>query len=85
MLLFNYKSFIESSISLNSRGKIYFGGSLKNLSNFLNYISNVAKSKDFISNFDFIENLYELLVSNNKKEIKYLANNLKMSTLEILI
>ena len=85
MLLFNYKSFIESSISLNSRGKIYFSDSLRNFNKFFKYIENVAKSDVFISNFKFIEDLYELLHSNNKKGIKHLTNNLKMSTLEFFI
>lgn len=86
MLLFNYKSFINSSISLNFQYKIYFNNSLKNFERFFNYITNIALSKSFISHFNFTQELYQFLISNSKKKgIKYLTNNLKMTTLEYFI
>jgi hypothetical protein len=81
MLLYNYKKFISSNISTYKQ-KIYFQPSLKNIKKFLKYITDISKTKNIKSNFQFIEELYTALVKNNNKNQKFFLNNLRMTILE---
>ena len=83
-LLFDYKEFINSKISVKKNYSLIFSHSLYNMQKFLNYLILIAKNNKVIINFKFIRELYIniKLIENKNVNIKFLLNNLRISLLE---
>ncbi len=82
-LLFNYKLFVNSEISVSRENTIKFRNSLQNMQQFFNYMSSIASDNSLLHNFEFIEKVYLYLKSQKKgREINFLLNNLRMSVLQ---
>jgi hypothetical protein len=82
-LLFNYKLFVNSEISVSRENTIKFSNSLQNMQQFFNYMSSIATDNSLLHNFEFMEKVYLYLKSQKKgREINFLINNLRMSVLQ---
>lgn len=82
-LLFNYKLFVNSEISVSRENTIKFRNSLQNMQQFFNYMSSIATDNSLLHNFEFMEKVYLYLKSQKKsREINFLLNNLRMSVLQ---
>ncbi len=91
-LLFDYKEFINSQISVSRENVLLFNKSLQNMQKFFNYMISVSKYDSVILNFKLIRKIY-MSIKNIKNEnikneniknenINFLLNNLRMSVLE---
>tara|TARA_B100001175_G_C19513980_1_gene645910 strand:- start:4722 stop:6074 length:1353 start_codon:yes stop_codon:yes gene_type:complete len=82
-LIFNYKLFVNSEISVSRENTIKFSNSLRNMQQFFNYMSSVATDNSLLLNFKFMEKIYLHLKSQKKgREINFLLSNLRMSVLQ---
>lgn len=82
---YDYKSFINSEISLSNDYKIIFNYSekLDIMNYFFKYIISNFKNPKLISNIQLVEELYEFLKTNKTcKELEFIVENLRMSVLE---
>ncbi len=84
-ITYDYKSFINSGISLSNYFKIIFNNSekIETMDYFFKYIISNFKNPKLISNIQLVEELYEFLQTNkNCKELDFIVKNLRMSVLE---
>jgi len=84
-ITYDYKSFINSEISLSNDFKIIFNNSekLETMDYFFKYIISNFKNPKLISNIQLVEELYEFLKTNKTcKELQFIVENLRMSVLE---
>ena len=84
-ITYDYKSFINSEISLSNDFKIIFNNSekLETMDYFFKYIISNFKNPKLISNIQLVEELYEFLQTNKTcKELDFIVENLRMSVLE---
>ena len=84
-ITYDYKSFINSEISLSNDFKIIFNNSEKihTMNYFFKYIISNFKNPKLISNIQLVEELYEFLKTNKTcKELQFIVENLRMSVLE---
>lgn len=82
LLIFDYKEFINSQISITKDSMLLFNKSLKNMQNFLDYIVLISKNKMIITNLKTMREIYNSLKFIKNKNINLLVNNLRMSALE---
>ena len=81
-LLFDYERFINTQISILPDYGLKFNESLKNSSDFFNYLIVILKNKHLKTNIDSTMNLYVLIRQKNSKYCEFLINNLRMTVLE---
>ena len=81
-LLFDYKEFINSQISVTGENALLFNKSLQNMQKFFNYMISVSKYESVILNFKFMREVYMSIRVVKDKNINFLLNNLRMSVLE---
>lgn len=81
-ILFGYKEFINSQISLTRENRLFFNNSLQNMQKFFNYMSSVSKNSYFLQNIKFMRELYTSIRVLKTKNLNFLLNNLRMSVLE---
>ena len=83
-LLFDYKEFINSQISVTGERVLLFNKSLENMQKFFNYMVLLSKYESVILNFKFMSELYMSikLIKCKNKNINFLLKNLRMSVLE---
>jgi hypothetical protein len=81
-LLFDYKNFIDSQISVNREKVLLFNESLQNMQTFFNYIISVSKYKSVILNLKFMREIYNTIKFIKNNNINFLVNNLRISVLE---
>ena len=81
-LLFDYKEFINSQISVTGENALLFNKSLQNMQKFFNYMISVSKYESVILNFKFMREFYMSIRVVKDKNINFLLNNLRMSVLE---
>ncbi len=81
-LLFDYKEFINSQISVTKENMLLFNKSLQNMQKFFNYIISVCKYNSVILNFKLMRDIYISIRIIKNKNINFLLNNLRMSVLE---
>ena len=80
LLLFDYKEFINSQISVTIENVLLFNKSLQNMQKFFDYLISVSKNNSVILNFKFMRELYMSI--KVVKNINFLQKNLRMSVLE---
>ena len=81
-LLFDYKEFINSQISVSRENALLFNKSLQNMQKFFNYMISISKNDSVILNFKFMRKFYISIKDAKDKNIKFLLNNLRMCVLE---
>jgi len=81
-ILFGYKEFINSQISLKRENKLSFNNSLQNMQNFFNYMVSVSKNSYLLQNIKFMRGVYVSIRVLKTKNLNFLLNNLRMSVLE---
>lgn len=81
-LLFDYKEFVNSQISVSGENVLLFNKSLQNMQKFFNYIISVSKYESVIYNLKFMREIYISIRVAKSRNINFLLNNLRMSTLE---
>ena len=81
-LLFDYKEFINSQISVSRENVLLFNKSLQNMQKFFDYMISVSKYESVILNFKFMREVYMSIRVLKNKNINFLLNNLRMSVLE---
>lgn len=81
-LLFDYKEFINSQISVTKENMLLFNKSLQNMQKFFNYIISVCKYNSVILNFNLMSDIYISIRIIKNKNINFLLNNLRISVLE---
>lgn len=81
-ILFGYKEFINSQISLTRENGLFFNNSLQNMQKFFNYMSSVSKNSYLLQNIKFMRELYTSIRVLKTKNLNFLLNNLRMSVLE---
>ena len=85
LITYDYKSFINSEISLSNDFKLIFNNSekLDTMDYFFKYIISNFKNPKLITNIKLVEELYDFLQTNkNCKELDFIVKNLRMSVLE---
>ena len=81
-LLFDYKEFVNSQISVSGENVLLFNKSLQNMQKFFNYIISVSKYESVIYNLKFMREIYISIRVAKSRNINFLLNNLRMSALE---
>ena len=81
-ILFGYKEFINSQISLTRENRLFFNNSLQNMQKFFNYMSSVSKNSYLLQNIKFMREVYMSIRVLKTKNLNFLLNNLRMSVLE---
>lgn len=81
-LLFDYKEFVNSQISVTRENVLLFNKSLQNMQKFFDYMISVSKYESVILNFKFMREVYMSIRVLKNKNINFLLNNLRMSVLE---
>ena len=81
-ILFGYKEFINSQISVTRENILFFNKSLQNMQKLFNYIISVSYNSYLIQNIKFMREVYISTRVLKTKNLNFLLNNLRMSVLE---
>jgi len=83
-LIFDYKEFVNSQISITNNNLLFFSKSLKNMQTFFDYLILISRNNSVILNFKFMREIYLSLINNNNNNNNnyILINNLRISVLE---
>ena len=81
-ILFGYKEFINSQISVQQENTLFFNNSLQNMEKFLNYMILLSNNPYLIQNMKYMREIYISIKVLKIKNLNFLLNNLRMSVLE---